>query len=50
LTAYAQDLLSLMSEFLDWADFEKESKIEFVNAIDLFGIKRAILLSKLKKL
>jgi hypothetical protein len=50
LTAYAQDLLSLISEFLDWADYEQESKVEFMNAIDLFGIKRALLLSKLKKL
>jgi hypothetical protein len=50
LTAYAQDLLSLIGEFLDWADYEQESRMEFVNAIDLFGIKRALLLSKLKKL
>lgn len=50
LTAYAQDLLSLIGEFLDWADYEQESRMEFLNAIDLFGIKRALLLSKLKKL
>jgi hypothetical protein len=50
LTAYAQDLLSLIGDFLDWADYEQESRMEFLNAIDLFGIKRALLLSKLKKL
>ena len=50
LTAYAQDLLSLIGDFLDWADYEQESRMEFLNAIDLFGIKRALLISKLKKL
>ena len=50
LTQYAKDLLSLVSDLLDWADYQQESKIEFLNAIDLFGIKRAILLSKLRRL
>jgi hypothetical protein len=42
--------LDLVSDLLDWADYEAESKIDFFNAIDLFGIKRAILRSKLRRL
>lgn len=50
LTEYASDLLDLVSELLDWADYEQESRIEILNAIDLFGIKRAIMLQKLRRL
>lgn len=50
LTEYARDLLDLVSDLLDWADYEQESRIDFLNAIDLFGIKRQILLSKLRRL
>jgi hypothetical protein len=40
----------MVSDLLDWADYEQESRIEILNAIDLFGIKRAILLQKLRRL
>lgn len=50
LTAYAKDLLNLVYELLDWADYNQESRLEFLNAIDLFGIKRSILLQKMRTL
>lgn len=50
LTAYAKDLLNLVTDLLDWADYNQESRLEFLNAIDLFGIKRAMLLQKLRTL
>lgn len=50
LTEYAKSLLELVSELLDWTDYEKESKIELLNGIDLFGIRRQILLSKMRRL
>lgn len=50
LTEYARDILNLVSELLEWVDYQNESKLDIFNAIDLFGIKRTKLLQKLKTL